>query len=285
MGTTIREARRSDKAPLMSFIKDIWGGHDYIPKVWDEWLRDKGAKMFVAEVDGRPVAMNRVRFMEDGSAWLEGVRVHPEFRRMGLASMLGRNSMNIALRRGIRLYRLTSGSANKPAHKQVAKMGFKAVARMSVYISGEKARFSQQKGVRRAKKEDVPALERAIRKSKEYAIGSGVYWDSFTATSMTPHVLARLAEEGSVYLSESAVAIAKLGGEGSDRWRQVCFATGTPEDIMRVVGHVFGKKEKWRASRKWVYAPSRTPLVSALSKAGFRRWGTLLLFEARAPKS
>ena len=92
-----RPARPSDKAPLMSFIREVWGGHDYIPYVWDWWLKDRTGKMFVVEVDGVPVGMNRVRFLEDGSAWFEGVRVHPDFRGKGLATMLGENSMKVAM--------------------------------------------------------------------------------------------------------------------------------------------------------------------------------------------
>src|SRR5271157_1929223 len=85
--TRIREARPSDKEPLIDFIKDVWGGHDYIPKVWDAWIGDRKARMFVVEVDGRPVGMNRMRFLPDGVAWLEGARIHPDFRRKGLATM------------------------------------------------------------------------------------------------------------------------------------------------------------------------------------------------------
>lgn len=128
-------------------------------------------------------------------------------------------------------------------------------------------------------------LARIIRESKEYAIGSGVYWDSFTAAEMTPRVLARLVRGGSVYLSGNAVVITKLGGEGSERWRQICFAAGPQKDVMKAIRHVFGRNERQRVTWKMVYAPARSPLASALSKSGFRRRGTFVLFEARSPKS
>lgn len=55
----VRPARPADKRPLMSFIKDNWGGHDYIPRMWDEWLKDKTGKVFIVEADGVPVGMNK----------------------------------------------------------------------------------------------------------------------------------------------------------------------------------------------------------------------------------
>ena len=111
----VRRVRPSDRAPLMSFIKGVWGGHDYIPYVWDEWAKDEVNPMFVVEVDGTPVGMNRLRFLEDGSAWFEGVRIHPAHRGRGLATMLGENSIRVAKRRGATEFKLTSGSRNKMA--------------------------------------------------------------------------------------------------------------------------------------------------------------------------
>lgn len=269
----------------MSFIRGIWRGQDYIPRVWDHWIRDRNGRMFVAEVDGKPVAMNRVRFMEDGSAWLEGVRVHPDYRRRGLATMLGKTSMAFATRRGVRTFRLTSGSTNKPAHLQVAKMGLVEVARMSLYAPKKAARFGRIGGVRRAKESEVPALLKKIRESKEYAAGGGVYWSGFAATAITPGTLANCVDENSVYLFGDAVAIASLSGGGSDVWRQVCFATGPTQEVVKILRYVFGRKEKVRTLWRIVYAPSRSPLVRALGSAGLTRWGSFLLFEGGPPKS
>ena len=35
MEAKVRPARAEDKEPLMSFIRQVWGGHDYLPYVWD----------------------------------------------------------------------------------------------------------------------------------------------------------------------------------------------------------------------------------------------------------
>jgi GNAT superfamily N-acetyltransferase len=284
MAVVIRPAKASDKESIMSFVKDIWRGHDYIPKVWDTWIRDENGKMFVAEVEGKPVAMNRVRYMDDGSAWLEGVRVHPDHRRRGLATRLGRNAMKFAFGKGFTKIRLTTGSTNRAAHGQIAKMGLAEVARMSLYSSG-KRRFRPVRGVRRAKPSDVPFLLKTIMGSREYAAGGGVYWDRFAATSTTLDTLRKLVRKGSVYLVGGGIAISELGGEGSEIWRQICFATGPTQDIVTLVKYLFGREERVKTTWNIVYAPPRSPLVRTLSKAGLTRWGSFVLFEGKSPKS
>jgi GNAT superfamily N-acetyltransferase len=282
MSVRIRPAKPADKAQLMSFIKDVWGGHDYIPRVWDEWLKDKTGKMLVAEWDRVPVGMGRVRFLEDGSAWFEGARVHPGFRGRGLASMLGENSMHIAADQGVKMFRLTSWSRNKAAHRQIARMNFRESSRISVYEPEIGAKFAPQKDVKLAEIDDLPRITRLIRQSREFGLGSGVYWDAFAAASLSPAIIKKLVGEGSVWTVGGSVTVARLGGEGDRTWRQVCFLTGKEDEPVRLVRHVFGLKSRDRRTRRIVYLPQGSRLIGTLRRARFRRMTSLILFERTA---
>jgi GNAT superfamily N-acetyltransferase len=283
LAVIVRAARPSDKAPLMEFITRLWEGHDYIPRVWEDWISDKSAKMFVVEVDGAPVGMNRVRFQEDGTAWLEGARIHPDYRGRGLASMLGRNAVEVAAARGIRTCRLTCNSRNRSAQRQVAKMGFKEMARMSLYVARRKSRFRPQMGVRRARNDDVPRLTRVIRASREFRAGAGVYWDGFRTISLTPKIIRKRTIEGSVFLSGEAIAIAKVSAAEGTIWRQVCFACGRSGDVKRLIRHAFGSSERRRTSHRFVHAPQGSPLVPNAREAGLVRDASFILYEHRPP--
>lgn len=274
----IRVARPSDKEQLMSFIKDIWGGHDYIPYVWDEWLGDKSGMMFVVEVDGVPVGMNRVRFLEDGSAWFEGVRVHPDFRGMGLASMLGENSMSVARKRGVKVFRLTSSSRNKTAQRQIARIRFIESSRLSVYEPKKGRRLLPRKGVRRAEIDDLDRVRRLITRSREFRLGSGVLWDSFTAAALSPEVIANLVAGGEVWVSDDAVLVTRMAKEGREAWRQVCFLAGGKEGAEKLVSHVFSLKGGARANRKLVFLPQGSSLIGVVRSMGFRRLASLILY-------
>jgi GNAT superfamily N-acetyltransferase len=279
MDAVVRPARSSDRAPLMSFIKGVWGGHDYIPRVWGHWIRDTKNKMFVVTVDGVPVGMNRVRFMEDGSAWFEGARVHPRYRGMGLGSMLGENSMKVAAELGAKTFRLTSGSRNHTAHRQIARMKFKEVARFSVYEPPSHFPARRESEVARVGRA-AEALE-AIVRSREYRLGGGVFWHDFGAASLTPEVVESLVGAGSVWRHEEAVAVAREGGEGGEVWKQVCFIGGSPEDALVLARALLGGR---RGARRWLFVPQGSPIVHALRDGGFRREFSNILFERRAAK-
>jgi len=279
MITRVRPARPADKEPLMGFIKDNWGGHDYIPQAWDEWLKDKEGRVFVVEADGVPVGMNRVKFLLDGSAFLEAARVHPSFRGRGLATILGRSAMRLAIDRGVRVFRLDSRSTNRTAHRQIAKMDFKELSRVNVYEPGEGAEFAPQEGVRRAEMTELPRVTRLITGSREFRLGSGVYWDSYEATSLSSSIIRKLVHEGAVWTAGESVGVAALAGARDRTWRQVGFLTGTGEGPMKLVRHVLGLKEAPKTARRMVWIPQGSRIIAALRRAGFSRHGTQILFE------
>ena len=279
MEAKVRPARASDRAPLMSFIKDIWGGHDYIPYVWDAWLRDRSSKMFVAEVDGVPVGMSRVGFLGDGSAWLQGVRIHPAFRRKGLATMLGENSMKVACERGVKIFRLTTSSRNFASRRQAAKMNFNELARFSVYSPPRRFRPARH-GVERVTGAEAKEAQSLINRSKESRLGGGLYWHDFAATSLTPDVIGGLIEDGTAWRLGGAIVVAGIGGEGHEKWEEISFAGGPLRDLVPLVKSLIGRVK--RADERWIFMPKGSPLIRELRRAGFRREFSQMVFERRA---
>jgi GNAT superfamily N-acetyltransferase len=74
----------------LSFAREIsrltWEGTDYLGAIAEHWLQD--GHFFVAEYDGKPVGVTKLTLLPDGVAWLEGLRVHPDFRGHGIARQL-----------------------------------------------------------------------------------------------------------------------------------------------------------------------------------------------------
>jgi len=280
MEAKVRPAEAADKAPLMSFIKDVWGGQDYIPFVWDSWLHDRWGKMFVVEANGSPVGMNRVRFLEDGSAWFEGARVHPAYRGMGLASMLAENSMRYAESRGVRVFRLTSGSRNKMAHRQISRIMFNEVARFSVY---EPPRGRMPKATGAATLMTLGELTRVmdlLRAAKEFRLGGGVFWHDFTAASLTENVVSGLLAEGAVWREGNALGVTRIGDEGEGVWEQICYLGGPVSDSMRLIRALIGRHKK--VSERFVFVPQKSPIIPALRGEGYGRNFSMVLFERKS---
>lgn len=266
----------------MSFIKDVWGGHDYIPNVWDDWIRDRSAKMYVLEADGKVVGLNRIRFPEDGSAWFEGVRVHPDYRGHGLATMLGENGMKVAARRGVRTFRLTSNSRNKQAHRQIARMGFKEVARFSIYSLTKGGKLGRGIEFDPVGPGQLSVATKAIRGTKEFRLASGVMWDQFSAASLTKDVIASQLRQRSLYLHRGAVAIRRPGKEGKEAWNQASFVGGDPEPAAELVTQLL--VENGKADWRFAYVAQGSPIIAELRKSGMKRSFSHILYERKAAK-
>src|SRR5947209_17601080 len=70
----VRRALPSDRDAMLRMTKDTWGGNDYLPYAWDEWLDRSSGHFMAAVVDGEVVGLQRATLMPDGTAWLEGIR-------------------------------------------------------------------------------------------------------------------------------------------------------------------------------------------------------------------
>jgi GNAT superfamily N-acetyltransferase len=112
LNLTVRPMRPSDRERVLEICHDIWDGHDYIPRVFDDWVADAGAAFQAAEVEGVVVGMQRLRPYAPGLVWYEGLRVAATHRRKGLARAMlasalaetreqGFGEMRLATRAGI----------------------------------------------------------------------------------------------------------------------------------------------------------------------------------------
>lgn len=107
---TIRPVRPADRERVIEMTRDIWEGHDYLPRVFDDWLADAGAAFQAAEVDGVVVGLQRLRPYAPGLVWYEGLRVASTHRRQGLARAMLKSAIAEAREQGFREMRLATGN-------------------------------------------------------------------------------------------------------------------------------------------------------------------------------
>ena len=124
----IRPARAEDKEAILSFCQQTFAWGDYIHHVYDDWLVDADGDMTVAVIHGLPVALARVRYLSPTEAWFEGLRVHPDYRRHGLATAIAEYNRERALARGIRVGRAFIAATNIASQTLSSRMGFLKVA-------------------------------------------------------------------------------------------------------------------------------------------------------------
>ncbi|MEW5841097.1 MAG: GNAT family N-acetyltransferase [Thermoproteota archaeon] len=221
MQLRIRAARRQDREEILSFCQETFSWGDYIDRVWDRWFADssgrKGSssRLFVAEEEktGRKIAMSHVALCPGGSAaWLEGVRVHPDFRRSGVATMLLERMLAFAGRRGAGQASAIVADDNLASQRMMERNGFAAVSRW-VYCSsairdgpGSRPRRSN---ARFARAGDLDRTWQYLQGSPIYEKAAGRYVKSWQWYALDRDALRRL-------IAEKQVAITTAGEDGDD---------------------------------------------------------------------
>ena len=185
--------------------RDIWDGHDYLPRVFDRWMSDAGAAFQAAEVEGDVVGVHRVRPYAPGLVWYEGLRVASTHRRQGVARAMLVAAVEDARQQGFREMRLATGNVEAAALFESA--GFHRIADVrwwhgSRVEGGEPARMPDEAEAGRL----WPSLSRAAG-AELYA---GVVPDFSGARNLDQAEFQRLAREGRLRVGPGGRAAAGL---------------------------------------------------------------------------
>lgn len=134
MPTRIKRVGMSDKKDILEISRHTWEGHDYLPSVIDEWLEDSASYVYGVEESERLVAVANLRLADGGrTGWMEGLRVHPDFRVKGYAHALTQELIEKAKELGVMRLRYTTSTENEASLKLAEKYGFARVFEMSVF--------------------------------------------------------------------------------------------------------------------------------------------------------
>jgi GNAT superfamily N-acetyltransferase len=117
--------RPADRDRVLEISRDIWEGHDYIPRVFDRWVADAGATFQAAEIEGVVVGVQRLRPFAPGLIWYEGLRVASDRRRQGFARAMVASAVEEAREQGFREMRLAT--RDSPAINLFETAGFQIV--------------------------------------------------------------------------------------------------------------------------------------------------------------
>ncbi len=110
----IRPLKESDRDDILEIASKTWQGHDYLPYFFDVWLKDKNSHSAAIEYNGHVVALANLRVIEDGrTGWMEGLRVHPDYRDKGLASIITKHVVEVAKEIKVDRIRFTTATDNR----------------------------------------------------------------------------------------------------------------------------------------------------------------------------
>ncbi len=130
MNYTIREGWASDKELLAPWTANTFAWGDYVVESFDEWMVHPQSQVLIAaDEDDKPVAVARCVMLSLDELWLQGARVHPDWRRQGIASEMNEQLQRWGADQGAKVVLLMIEDWNEAAHAQATDVGFRETSR------------------------------------------------------------------------------------------------------------------------------------------------------------
>lgn len=212
-----RPVQPADKDRVLDFTRNTWGDaeEDYIKDVFDEWVADPRGEFTAAVIHDRVAGISKLTDMGDDEWWLEGLRIDPAYRRMGIASEFNRYQVALAKRLGGKVVRYMTGDGNLGSQTIGAQAGFQHILTFTAHFAEASKEFP---GPALLTVADVPALTRWID-SPLMHYQHGVYHDAWTAKTLTEAELRRVVEAELAYgLKDDSDSIAAWALLRSDEY-------------------------------------------------------------------
>lgn len=194
-----RKAKPSDKATVFDFCHKTFGRWgDYIPEVWDKWLKDKKGMFFAADLHSTAIGLGKITEHRPGELWLEGLRVDPTFRGHGIGRAIQDFTWVKAMSFKPKFIRYATGSYNKISIHLGKSKGMKIIATFDEMWS--KPLKAQETKLVTARPGDLNEAYRFFINDSKYKLWKGFYLESWKSISFDQALLLRLIKEKRVYL-------------------------------------------------------------------------------------
>ncbi|MGD1995612.1 MAG: AI-2E family transporter [Anaerolineae bacterium] len=266
----IRTAQPEDRADVEAVCARALTD-DYIPEVWEKWLGDPHGELTVVEQGGKVVAVGKLTRLADEEWWLEGLRVDPAYRRLGVARLVQAHQVQAAQQLGRGTLRLATASYNKPIHRNAARDGFHRVGEF-LYCRGEP--LPGPCPLRSLTSDDFDVVWELIEGSPIFRAASGLYEVAWHWLNLTRERLANHLAVGDVWgidLEERLAAVAILSHHPDKDRLSVGYLDGEPEGITALAWGLRVLTNQLGCDRLRVRPPLYPPLVEALEAAGVTR--------------
>lgn len=262
----VRPALASDRGRMVAITADVWNGNDYVPFVWDNWLRDPTGFLMVASVGGEVVGLQHAQVQPDSSIWFEGIRVASECRGQGIGAALLRRGLEWARGLGAPVARLSTSSGNRVSTSLAASNGFTMIRRfVAAGASGLSA--SGVTDVRVANLLDREAVWAFVQ--EHFPGPSRLYTEGWTVYDMTPARLSLLLATHAVLLAgvSTVEGVAIVTATSVRQTPRLGLLAGSVDSMTKLARAVRASSPAALGSRATVQDDEET--VRAMHAAGF----------------
>jgi len=275
----VRKARGSDREAVFKFCEKTWSWGDYIPEVWDKWLKEKSGRVFIATTDGVPVGITHLSIDKPHEVWLGGARTDPNYRRMGVATAITQKCLDYAKRKGAKVARLTTESDNIVAQAVIKKLGFKPTAEFVEMTTENIAEEENSTNSKWAEESEADAALNYLQTSESYRKAAGLYTTLFHWFSLEKHDLKRFVEQRKaiLHLSERGEidGLTLIDDATAREWHentmQTCIMDGDYNAVFDMIKFLKSHCHALDVKKIYGFTCNHKPITTALEKLGFEQ--------------
>jgi len=284
----VREARASDREAVFKFCEKTWSWGDYIPEVWDRWLKEEKGRVFVATINGVPVGISHLSVDSSDEVWLSGARTDPNYRRKGVMTAITKKCLEYAKTKNAKVARLVTDSDNAAARAVLKKLKFRPVAEF-IETSSEKITVEKTESSRWACIDETETLWNYLQKSEVYRKSAGLYTVLFHWFSLRREDLKRFVHQQKVIVHENSRGIVDglmlIDDATAREWRvstlQTCYIDGDYKAVLDMTRFLKNHCHSLGIKKIYGFACKHTPIVKALEKLGFEPEDIEVVYEKR----
>ncbi len=117
--------------------------------------------------------IQHAEFQPEKVVWLEGIRVHPDFRGQGIARDLLQRALEIAAERGNKVARLSTSTENSASMSVVRRNGFHEIAHFHGFFASALQPETGSSGLEPAGNEHLAATRKLMEQTSTLLVTSG----------------------------------------------------------------------------------------------------------------
>ncbi len=242
---TIRKVEKKDKEQILEISSKIWEGNDFIPKVFDKWIEEKVGEFTAIEEEGKVVAFSKLNDFGNNVGWLEGLRVHEDYRGKGYAKLITEYYMEKAKKEGYEKLHLAIYKGEGRKHL-IEDYDFHTILKLKYYDTVEKKNFETNKKIVLAKEED--SLYDYVINSKEYNEYKGFFNFDWSFKHINEKLINQLLKREEIFIlkenNEIKGMIILSSYNNKENSLAVSFISGEDhyEDLLKFAFNKFSEK-------------------------------------------
>jgi GNAT superfamily N-acetyltransferase len=278
-----RPALPQDTPDVMELTRTIWEGEDYVPSVWAEWLADPHGMLVVAQYGKSVVGLCRLSRLGPGEWWLQGLRVHPEYEKRGIASHLHEYTLAAWQREGDGVLRLATASFRAPVQHLCERTGFKKTAEFTPFMAA--ALPDQGTGFTLMDESNANNALEFIHRGDPNRLTSELMDTSWEWVSITQERVAEAARQGLVWRWQGGEGVLAARIDEEDAALVVSLLSCPLQDLPACLLDFRRLAKSLGFDRAGWYPPLGIGLEAMLESAGYQRvWdASVYLYEKHHP--